>query len=232
MASEPVEERGAPTTEEPTDQLSTALGSFDLLADEAAGSGLVAALVWVFALDWINGYETDVFNDVWQNATADPQTYQRKVHGCFAIFIAITVGAGGFGVMALTFYYNVMKLVNFQVQKTGVVTRAKTEAAAQMIVSLDLITYIGRFFGVVLAFPAFMVSAMVYFWAKVKHNTGLGEDASEDQAIAVTVIIAVPLAAAGVAFIWMMLKYKKFKETVTGQADAFGAADWHKTAFR
>lgn len=229
------EPTGEEPREEPVDQLSTALDSFDLLADEAAGSGLVAALVWVFALDWISGYETDVFNDVWQNATADPQTYQRKVHAAFAVFIALTVGAGGFGVMALTFYYNVMKLVNFQAQKTGLLTRVKTQAAAQMIVSLDKVTYVGRFLGVVVAFPAFMISAMIYFWAKVKHNSGLGEDGAKDQAIAVTVIISVFLAGAMVGFFWVAFKYKKFKETVTGQQDAFAeeeGKEWHRHAFK
>eukprot|EP00756_Hemistasia_phaeocysticola_P007982 Hpha_TRINITY_DN14456_c1_g1::TRINITY_DN14456_c1_g1_i1::g.157196::m.157196 len=235
MADEPVERAPEQAGEEETDdgdKLSTAMSSFDLLADEAAGSGLVAALVWVFALDWISGYDTSVFMDPFTT----PNEYGKKAHCAFVVFIALTVGMGGFGVLVLTFYYNVMKLASFSVQKTGNLTKGGVRAAAETVVSLDKMTYIGRFLGVAFAFPCFMLSALIYLWYKVKHNSSMTEDAAKNQAIAVTVIITVFLAASFGCFIWIAVKYKGFKERVTGQAEAFAEQDagkaWYHHAFK
>lgn len=224
-------DRERPEGPEPTEQLSTSLGAFDLLADEAAGSGLVAALVWVFALDWISGYETDVFNNPFENNTDDQ--YQKKMHGAFVGFIAITAGAGCFGVMLLTFYYNVVKLVGFQSQKTGELTREKTRAAAEMVVSLDGVTYFGRVLGVAVAFPTFMIAAVIYLWSKVRNLEALGEDTAKDQAIVVTVIISLFTAAGCAAFLWVTMKYIKFKEAVTGTSfeSEKDGEQWYNRAF-
>lgn len=226
--------------EEP--DLAMSIDSYSTLADEASGSALLAGLVWVFALDWVSGYDPEVFKKrSWMEggATADdplsydcPQDdrcYDKSLHGAFVTFIAIAVGAGGFGVIVLSIYFNMMKLIAFQTNKKGALNKHSVRQAAEAVVGMDPYAYMGRALGIWVAFPAFLVSGVCYFWARVRYNMFVTDEAAYDQAVAGVVLMSFFMFAAFGGGLMLMLKYAAFKSAIYG-SDAT-ANEWYKSAF-
>eukprot|EP00756_Hemistasia_phaeocysticola_P020597 Hpha_TRINITY_DN15726_c1_g3::TRINITY_DN15726_c1_g3_i1::g.40243::m.40243 len=207
---------------EGTDHLQTAIDAIDKLADESSGVALIASLVWVFALDWANGYETDAFQNGHTNE------YETTLHGAFVVFIGICVGAGGFGVILLSLYYNVMKLISFQATKTGELTHQKVMEAYGMVDTCDVVTQVGRVFSVAIAFPAFMVAATIYFWAKNRHNMGMSWNGAKEQGIFVVSLITLFLIGSLGASAGILHRYGKFKKRASGDMPEGWWANWFK----
>eukprot|EP01062_Namystynia_karyoxenos_P059303 TRINITY_DN50755_c0_g1_i1.p1 TRINITY_DN50755_c0_g1~~TRINITY_DN50755_c0_g1_i1.p1 ORF type:complete len:254 (+),score=90.29 TRINITY_DN50755_c0_g1_i1:79-762(+) len=211
----------AAETEDVMEQCGRCLDSWDKLADEAAGSAVVAALVWVFALSWVLDYDPSTFVHPEDGA-------KDSMHSAFIIILSITIGCGGLGVMILSVYFNAIKLMLFQLQKRGKYTVDQVRHMCQFAVSLDFWTFPARFLGLMAAFPLFMVCATILLWAKVNHAPldfgGKG--------IAVTcVVLSSVLTAFGcVGVLVISCKYNNFRKNL-GLGEMGETKDWWRTAF-
>lgn len=202
--------------------LQAAVDSWDKLADEGGNSAMLAGLVWVFALDWITGYESDQF-------TNPDGEHEQTLHAVFVIFLAITVAGGCFGVIVLSIWVNTLKNMGFQVSKLGRLTADRVAAMSRTGVLMDKVAYVARFFGIFMAFPSFGLAAMVYMWVKVVHNDGSG---SKGQGIVIVSIISVFSFAAYACCLFMMWRYKQFRDAINLVNEKDGHAEkWYNTAF-
>eukprot|EP01062_Namystynia_karyoxenos_P032594 TRINITY_DN24035_c0_g1_i1.p2 TRINITY_DN24035_c0_g1~~TRINITY_DN24035_c0_g1_i1.p2 ORF type:complete len:214 (+),score=70.96 TRINITY_DN24035_c0_g1_i1:81-644(+) len=161
-------------------EMEDSAASWDSVAAETGQAAFIAAFIWVILLEYLINYDPTAFGE------------NSGLHDAFVVTIAVGIGAGGAGLLLLCAYYNCLKLMGFQLRKRGSYTDDQVKHFREAAKSMEYWAYPGRILTLYLSFPAFLVAAGLYFFAKVR----FGPLGGKGEAIAGTVIVSALLLVA------------------------------------